>query len=37
MHVFIWVPGKQKDKELSDKLIEEEHKQLSSQCLCECR
>jgi len=33
MHVLIWVPGKQKDKEQSDKIIEEEHGWLSSQCL----
>lgn len=35
MHVLIWIPGKQKDKEQSDKIIEEEHKQLLSKYLWE--
>lgn len=30
MHVLITVPGKQRDKEQSDKLIKEKHKPLSS-------
>lgn len=37
MQLLIWVPGKEKDKEQSDKIIEKEHKQLSSPYLCECR
>lgn len=30
MHVLITVPGKQRDKEQSDKIIKEKHKPLSS-------
>lgn len=35
--LFIWVPGERRDKEPCDKITEEEHKQLSSPYLCECR
>lgn len=37
MYLLIWVHDKQKDEGQSVKIMEEEHEQLSSQCLCECR